>query len=73
MVDEAVVKWPSGIETAIPMPAINQYHNIVEAPCVAQGRGLGEPDNVLSGETVTLTATGIHFVQLVQRRGLRCH
>ena len=57
VVDEAVVKWPSGIETAIPMPAINQYHNVVEAPCVAQVEVLASQTSFCPGETVMLTAT----------------
>ena len=31
VVDQAVVKWPSGMETVIDNPGIDQYHNVLEA------------------------------------------
>lgn len=32
-IDQAVIQWPSGLETVIDNPAIDTYHQIIEAPC----------------------------------------
>ena len=34
VVETATIKWPSGMETTIENPAIDQYHNFLEAPCM---------------------------------------
>ena len=34
IVETATVLWPSGLETIIDTPAINQYHAISEVSCV---------------------------------------
>ena len=33
-VETAVIQWPSGLETVINDPEIDQYHSISEAPCL---------------------------------------
>ena len=57
-IDSAVVHFPSGFTTTLVDPAIDTYHNVIEAPCQ-----IGAFDIVLTGanvicpgETVTLDA-----------------
>ena len=33
-VETATIQWPSGFETLLDLPEINQYHTIFEAPCL---------------------------------------
>jgi hypothetical protein len=60
MIDSAVVHFPSGFTVTLENPAIDTYHNVIEAPCQ-----LGAFDLALEGaailcpgETSTLTAPG---------------
>ena len=56
VVDQAVVKWPSGLETVIDNPGINQYHNVLEVPCVVDVTVESSAEGFCPGSTVTLTA-----------------
>ena len=55
-VTQAVVKWPSGMETVIDNPAINQYHNVLEVPCTVDVTATASAEAFCPGESVTLTA-----------------
>ena len=56
-VDQAVVKWPSGFETVIADPEIDQYHNVLEVPCTAEVTATATATSFCPGEVVTVTAT----------------
>ena len=56
VVDQAVVKWPSGMETVIDNPAIDQYHNVLEVPCLVDVTATASADAFCPGESVTLSA-----------------
>lgn len=56
VVDQAVVKWPSGLETVIDNPAIDQYHNVLEVPCLVDVAATASADSFCPGGSVTLTA-----------------
>jgi hypothetical protein len=59
-VDSIVVKWPSGIETVITNPGIDQFLNVSEQnPCTLSGASVSPSGsvNICSGDSVTLTAT----------------
>ncbi|MDA0912842.1 MAG: FG-GAP-like repeat-containing protein [Bacteroidetes bacterium] len=58
-VEVATIKWPSGLEIVIDNPAIDQYHNLLEAPCVADIE-LSYPTELTlcPGETLTISAVG---------------
>ncbi|MDA9756142.1 CRTAC1 family protein, partial [Flavobacteriales bacterium] len=56
-VDQAVVKWPSGFETVIANPEIDQYHNVLEVPCTAEVTATATATSFCPGEVVTVTAT----------------
>ena len=34
VIDEVVIDWPSGFQTTMENPAIDTYHNVLEAPCM---------------------------------------
>lgn len=58
--DSAVVHFPSGFTTTIVDPAIDTFHNVIEAPCLVDAFEVtleGQPV-ICPGETVTLTAPG---------------
>ena len=55
-VDQAVVKWPSGAETVIDNPGIDQYHNVLEVPCLVEVTAVSSAEVFCPGESVTLTA-----------------
>jgi len=56
VVDQAVVKWPSGQETVIDNPAIDQYHNVLEVPCLVDVMATASAEAFCPGEAVTLSA-----------------
>ena len=56
VVDQAVVKWPSGSETVIDNPAIDQYHNVLEVPCLVDVTATASATAFCPGESVTLSA-----------------
>ncbi|MBO75146.1 MAG: hypothetical protein CMD33_07735 [Flavobacteriales bacterium] len=55
----ATIKWPSGMETTIENPAIDQYHNLLEAPCMTTV-DLSVPSELVlcPGETLELSVNG---------------
>jgi hypothetical protein len=54
-VEQAIVKWPSGLETVIDNPAIDQYHNVLEVPCTVDVAATASAEGFCPGEFVTLT------------------
>ena len=58
VIDSAVVHFPSGFTTTLINPAIDTYHNVVEAPCQvgAFDLTLTGANVICPGETVTLDA-----------------
>ena len=56
VVDQATVKWPSGAETVIDNPAIDQYHNVLEVPCLVDVTATASAEAFCPGEVVTLSA-----------------
>jgi len=64
VVETATVKWPSGLETVIDNPAINQYHTINEAPCLVDVTIESSAYGFCPGESVVITApTGFETYQ----------
>jgi len=59
VIETATIKWPSGMETIIENPAIDQYHNLLEAPCMTSVE-LSYPSNLTlcPGESIEIAATG---------------
>ena len=57
-IDSAVVHFPSGFTTTLVDPAINTYHNVIEAPCQigAFDLTLTGPSVICPGESVSLDA-----------------
>ena len=55
-VDQAIVQWPSGFETVIPNPGIDQYHNVLEVPCTTDVTATASATSFCPGEVVTVTA-----------------
>lgn len=68
-IETATIKWPSGMETVIENPAIDQYHNFLEAPCMAEV-SLSYPVELTlcPGETVDIAAVG-DFVEYAWSNG----
>ena len=59
VVETATIKWPSGMETTIENPAIDQYHNFLEAPCMTTVELTSPSELVLCpGETLELAVNG---------------
>jgi hypothetical protein len=59
VVETATIKWPSGMETTIENPAIDQYHNFLEAPCMTTVELTSPSELVLCpGETLELVVNG---------------
>ena len=56
VVDQAVIKWPSGLETIIDNPEIDQYHTVNEAPCFVDVEVTLSEEVICAGETATVTA-----------------
>ena len=56
VVETATVKWPSGLETIIDTPAINQYHTINEASCLVDVVIESSADGFCLGGSVVITA-----------------
>ncbi len=55
-VDQAVISWPSGVQTVIDNPAIDQYHTVLEVPCTIDVTIQASATEFCPGESVTLTA-----------------
>ena len=59
VVETATIKWPSGMETIIENPAIDQYHNFLEAPCMTSVEMVVPTELTLCpGETLELAVNG---------------
>ena len=57
-VDQAVIQWPSGLETVMDNPAIDQYHTVLEVPCTIDVTLEASATGFCPGESVTLTTAG---------------
>lgn len=55
-VDQVVINWPSGLETIIDNPEIDQYHTISEAPCFVDVAVSSSTEIFCSGETALISA-----------------
>ena len=55
-VDQAVVKWPSGLETVLVNPDVDQYHNLLEVPCTTEVTATASATSFCPGEVVTISA-----------------
>jgi len=55
-VETAVITWPSGLETIIENPEIDQYHVVNEAPCLIDVQITTSAYGFCPGESVTVTA-----------------
>ncbi len=56
IVETATVLWPSGLETILETPAINQYHAISEVSCVLDVDIASSAYGFCPGESVVITA-----------------
>jgi hypothetical protein len=56
IVETATVLWPSGLETILDTPAINQYHAISEVSCVLDVAITSSAIGFCPGESVVLSA-----------------
>lgn len=59
-VDSVVVNWPSGVQTVIVNPGIDQFLNVGEQnPCTLTSAGITNSGltNLCTGDSITLTAT----------------
>ena len=56
IVETAMVQWPSGLETIIDTPAINQYHTINEATCLVEVAIESSAYGFCPGDSVVITA-----------------
>ncbi len=56
-IDNIIIKWPSGVQTTIPNPAINTTHNIPEADCILASSTIETTGGTsfCAGGSVTLT------------------
>jgi hypothetical protein len=55
-VETAVITWPSGLETIIENPEIDQYHVVNEAPCLIDVAITTSEYGFCPGDSVTITA-----------------
>jgi hypothetical protein len=64
-IDQAVIQWPSGLETVIDNPAIDTYHQIIEAPCQIATVQISSSGSttLCTGEDVMLSAPEGLFYQ----------
>jgi hypothetical protein len=64
-IDQAVIQWPSGLETVIDNPAIDTYHQIIEAPCQIAAVQISSSGSttLCTGEEVMLSAPEGLFYQ----------
>jgi len=58
VIDQVLIKWPSGVVTSITNPAIDQTHYLLEAGCVNDPVALNQSGSVsiCEGETISLYA-----------------
>jgi hypothetical protein len=58
-VETTTISWPSGMETVIDNPGIDQYHNLLEAPCMTDlTLTIAGETTICPGETVDITVEG---------------
>ena len=57
MVETATVHWPSGQITVLENPAIDQYHNLLEAPCMTDVSVTVDNTVLCPGESTTISAS----------------
>lgn len=58
-VETATISWPSGMVTIIENPGIDQYHNLLEAPCMTDLiLTVSGETSICPGETVDLIVEG---------------
>jgi len=55
-VETATVFWPSGLETILDLPDINQYHTIFEAPCLVDVVIESSAYGFCPGDSVVITS-----------------
>ena len=55
-VETATIQWPSGLETVIENPVIDQYHSVSEAPCLINVEIEATELSFCPGESVTISA-----------------
>lgn len=59
VVETATISWPSGMQTVIENPGTDQYHNLLEAPCMTElTLTTSGATSICPGETVELTVEG---------------
>lgn len=60
VIETATIKWPSGLQTIIDNPAIDTYHNLLEAPCTLEVELVStENISICPGETVEIAVDGM--------------
>ena len=58
-IETATISWPSGMQTFIENPAIDQYHNLLEAPCMTDLiLTVSGETSICPGESVDLAVEG---------------
>ena len=58
-IETATISWPSGMVTIIENPGIDQYHNLLEAPCMTElTLTVSGETSICPGETVDLIVEG---------------
>jgi hypothetical protein len=57
-VDQVTIEWPAGLTTVIDNPAIDQYHNLLEAECTVDVVLEASATEICPGTTATLTVPG---------------
>ena len=57
-VDQVTIEWPAGLTTVIDNPAIDQYHNLLEAECTVDVVIEASATEICPGTTATLTVPG---------------
>jgi len=57
-VDQVIVEWPAGLTTVIDNPAIDTYHNLLEAECTVEVAIEASATEICPGGTATLTVPG---------------
>lgn len=55
-VDQVVINWPSGLETVIDNPEIDQYHTVNEAPCLVDVEVSASSYGFCPGSDATVSA-----------------
>ena len=56
VVENVTIHWPSGLETVIENPEIDQYHSVSEAPCLVDLEITSTAVGFCPGESITVSA-----------------